>query len=141
MASRGGSGRNPKDKDSETLQELKSAVTELKSSVKDVKASIKDIRKDVSNLKYDVKKSIDKLVNFIADDDRAVSSRVATIGTQVSYLRENVCSNLKANVRKLYMYFPKLLKQFSLIFALYFRNSPSPSPSRRRRLLSASTSS
>ena len=72
-----------------------------------INASIANLQTQVAGLEKSFAKETDALRRAREEDVRAISSRVAHIGTHVSYLRQNICTSVNKNVsaatRPLYM--------------------------------------
>ena len=63
-----------------------------------INASIANLQTQVSNLETSFANESEALRRARDEDVRAISSRIAHIGTHVSYLRQNVCQSINRNV-------------------------------------------
>ena len=63
-----------------------------------INASVANLQTEVENIKKTVREEMESLRRDRNEDVRAITSRVATIGTHVSYLRQGVCQAVNRNV-------------------------------------------
>ncbi len=61
----------------------------------DVNASIASIQQGLDDMKKDILKRIDDLESVQKDQERALTVRVSTVGNQVHYFRETICSSVQ----------------------------------------------
>ncbi len=66
----------------------------------DVKSTIGSLEKKVDAIRSDLDKKMDKHMDVVAEADRAHTASLATLGNQVSYFRETVCTTLKDTVSR-----------------------------------------
>ncbi len=81
-----------------TTVELTKALTGLTTAVKAVSASVGDLSKSMKKDVGDLKKELVELKKLREGDVRIITARVSSISTHVSYMRQNLCETLEANV-------------------------------------------
>ncbi len=76
-------------------------LTQINASVAKIDGEVSSLREEVAAVKVDVNKVLEAsakqntaLFKAREEDVRYLTSRVATIGTHVSYMRQNVCTNV-----------------------------------------------
>ncbi len=67
----------------------------------DVNASIASVQQSVDELKDLVNKKFEALEEMKAEEQRNITARFGTMGNQVSYFRQTMCSSLKETVSKI----------------------------------------
>ncbi len=63
----------------------------LVAQVKALNASMAGLQQTIDNLKFEVIESFKTARRLREDEERAIKARIASVGNQVAYLRDNVC--------------------------------------------------
>ncbi len=78
-------------------------ITKVLVAIGDVSTAVTRLSTSFEKFKADTNQALRELQRVNDEDVRAITARVARIATNVSYMRDNVCQQLKDNVSKLHL--------------------------------------